>query len=174
LTEESRSSDAILAFARRGILLILVLAMAGTFIDLLLTEHFEDLWQLIPLALLVLGFGGIGWHVAAGSRRSRQALRGVMILFVGSGFLGVFLHYRGNAAFEREQNPRAGGWAVFRDAMMGGVPTLAPGVMMQIGLLGLLYAFLPSRTNTRRRQMSDVRYQESENGNDASDLTPDV
>jgi hypothetical protein len=153
---ESRSSDAILAFARRVILLIMLLAMTGSFTELLLTEHFEDVWQLIPLALLVLGFGAIAWHATVPSRLSTQTLRVLMVLFVLSGALGIFLHYRGNAAFEREQNPRAREWTVFREAMMGGVPALAPGVMVQIGLLGLLYAFLPKKTNTRRRQVSDV------------------
>jgi hypothetical protein len=39
---EPRSSVAILAVARRVILLILLLAMAGILAELLLLEHFED------------------------------------------------------------------------------------------------------------------------------------
>jgi hypothetical protein len=153
---EPRSSDAILVLARRVILLILVLAMSGSLMELLLTEHFEDVWQLIPLVLLVLGLGATAWHAHAPGRLSARTLRALMMLFVLSGFLGLFLHYRGNAEFEREQNPRATRWALFREAMMGGVPALAPGVMIQIGLLGLLYTFVSRTARTRNEDRGSV------------------
>jgi hypothetical protein len=139
---ERRSSDAILAVARRVILLILLLAMAGISVELLLLEHVADVWQLIPLCLLVIGIAVVAWHARAPSSSSARTLRALMLLFVLSGLLGVFLHYRGNVEFELEQNPRATRWALFREAMMGATPALAPGVMVQIGLLGLLYAFM--------------------------------
>ena len=144
-----RSSDAIVAVARRVILLIVVLAMAGTFVELLLTEHFADVWQLIPVILLALGLVVVAWHARVPTPSSARILRALMTLFVVSGFLGAFLHYRGNAEFEREQNPRAGRWALFRDAIMGATPALAPGVMIQIGLLGLLYAFVSEHRERR-------------------------
>lgn len=140
---ERRSSDAILAVARRVILLVLLLAMGGISVELLLLEHVGDVWQLIPLCLLVIGIAVVAWHARAPSASSARTLRALMILFVLSGLLGVFLHYRGNVEFELEQNPRATRWALFREAMMGATPALAPGVMVQIGLLGLLYAFMP-------------------------------
>jgi hypothetical protein len=154
---EPRSSEAILAVARRVILLILLLAMAGILMELLLLEHFEDVWQVIPLFLLVLGLAAVVWHARARSSLSARTLRALMALFLISGFLGVFLHYRGNAEFELEQNPRATRWARFREAMMGATPALAPGVMIQIGLLGLLYGFLSGTAKT-----SDVRIQNSD------------
>jgi hypothetical protein len=77
-----------------------------------------------------------------------------MTLSVVSGLLGVFLHYRGNVEFELEHNPRATGWALFREAMMGATPALAPGVMVQIGLLGLLYAFLSVKGHPERSEGS--------------------
>jgi uncharacterized membrane protein len=87
-----RSSDAILAVARRVILLLLVLAMAGIFGELLLAEHFEDVWQLVPLVLLVLGLAVVAWHARVRSATSTRALRAIMTLFVLSGFVGIFLH----------------------------------------------------------------------------------
>jgi hypothetical protein len=158
---EPRSSDAILTIARRVVLVILLLAMAGILVELLLLEHFDDVWQMIPLFLLVLGLAAIGWHARARSSLSARTLRALMALFVLSGCLGVFLHYRGNVEFELEQNPRATRWALFREAMMGATPALAPGVMIQMGLLGLLYAFLSGTANT-----SDVRTRNSEFRND--------
>lgn len=137
-----RANEAILAGARRAVLAILLLAMVGILIELLLVEHFEDAWQFVPLCLLGLGLAVLGWHARAPNRASHRTLQGLMVAFVVSGFLGFYLHYRGNAEFELEQNPNVTWWVLFREAMMGGTPALAPGVMIQIGLLGLLYAYL--------------------------------
>ena len=160
---EPRSSGAALRVARRATLLILVLAMVGILAELLLIEHFEDSWQIAPLALLTIGFAAIGWHARAPGTWSTRTLRAVMTLFVLAGLLGVFLHYRGNVEFELEQNPGASRWALFREAIQGATPALAPGVMVQLGLLGLLYAFLTAKT-------SDVRLQKSEVGKTRSDI----
>lgn len=160
---DPRSSDTVLAIVRRVILVILLLAMGGIVVELLLLEHFEDVWQLIPLVLLLLGLAVLGWHARAASASSSRALRTLMTLCVLSGLLGVFLHYRGNEEFEREQNSRATRWSLFREAIMGATPALAPGVMIQIGLLGLLYAFV---SGTAKR--TGVGIQNSEFGNEVS------
>ena len=60
-----------------------------------------------------------------------------MAAFVIAGVAGVILHYRGNAEFELEMHPAVRGFDLFRDAMMGATPALAPGTMAQLGLLGL-------------------------------------
>jgi hypothetical protein len=146
-TANRRSSDAILAIARRAVLVILLLAMGGILAELLLIEHFEDVWQWIPLVLLGVGIAITAWNARAGSRVSTHMLRAIMAMFVIAGFVGLFLHYDGNVEFELEQNPNAGRWELFRDAMMGATPALAPGVMIQIGLLGFLYAFLTERNS---------------------------
>jgi hypothetical protein len=130
-------------------LLILLVGMVGILIELLLLEHFEDTLQLVPLALLGIGVIVLLWHARSPHRTSTRAVRAVMALFLVSGALGVFLHYRGNVEFERERRPQAGGWALFREAMMGATPALAPGAMVQLGLLGLLYGVLPAG---RRRE----------------------
>jgi hypothetical protein len=156
-TIERGSSEAILAVARRLILAILLLGMAGIFVELLLAEHFADAWQLIPLVLLVVGLATVAWHAWAPNAWSARTLRVLMTLFVLSGLLGVILHYRGNAEFEVEQNPRVTRWALFRESMMGATPALAPGVMIQLGLLGLVYAFV---SGTAKK--SDVRIENAE------------
>lgn len=156
-TTESRGPDRVLALVRRGLVLILVLAMVGILAELLLIEHFEDVWQLVPLCLLVLGLAAVVWHAWAPGRASHQTLRGLMTAFLLAGLLGFYLHYRGNVEFAREEKPNATGWALFREAIMGATPALAPGAMIQIGLLGLLYALVSGTAKT-----SDARIQNSE------------
>ena len=144
-----------LALARRVILVILLVGMVGILIELLLLEHFEDTLQILPLGLLGLGLVSVVWHARSPHRTSTRAVRTIMVLFLVSGALGVFLHYRGNVEFERERRPQAGGWALFREAMMGATPALAPGAMIQLGLLGLLYALLPAG---RRRETEGFQH----------------
>jgi hypothetical protein len=146
---EPRSSESALALVRRVILIILLVGMVGILIELLLLEHVEDTLQLVPLALLGLGVISLLWHARSPHRTSLRAVRAMMVLFVVSGVLGVYLHYRGNVEFERERRPQAGGWTLFREAMMGATPALAPGAMVQLGLLGLLYGVLPVARTTR-------------------------
>ena len=55
--------------ARRLLLAILLLGLAGTCAELLLLNHMEDLRQWIPLTLIGASFIVLAWH---GARRNRQ------------------------------------------------------------------------------------------------------
>ncbi len=158
-SEAPRASDRILAVVRRALALILVLAMVGILAELLLVEHFDDVWQFVPLVLLVLGVFVVAWQARAPGIASHRALTGLMTAFVAAGLLGMYLHVEGNVEFELEQNPNITRWALLREAMMGATPALAPGVMIQIGLLGLVYAYV---ARGRTAKTSDVRIQHSE------------
>lgn len=117
---------------------LLLLGVVGTGAELLLLEHFDGWQQLVPLVLLGLAVLATG---AVLLNRGPMALKGfrlLMVLFVVSGALGVWFHYAGNAEFELEMAPDAAGWTLFREAMMGATPALAPATMIWFGLLGLL------------------------------------
>ncbi len=126
----------------RGLLLALVvLGAAGLVLDLLLLEHFESAWQWTPIALLV---GVLGSAIAVARWPGRRALRtmqALMALCVVAGFVGIYLHLRGNVEFEQEQDPDAQGLALFWEAIRGATPALAPAALSQLGLLGLVFAF---------------------------------
>jgi hypothetical protein len=64
-----------------------------------------------------------------------------MALCVASGLLGIWFHYQGNVEFELEMYPTIGGVKLFWEAMKGATPALAPGTMIQLGLLGLLFTY---------------------------------
>lgn len=125
----------------RGLLKgILGFGIVGMAIELLLLGHTEGLPQLIPLALLAVGFVTL----VATVRRSGTALKvflGTMVFFVLSGGLGVYLHYIGNAEFELEMSASSSGWALFSEAMTGATPALAPGTMALLGLVGLAVGY---------------------------------
>ena len=128
--------------ALRGFLLILLLiGILGLGAELLLLEHIEDVWQWVPLILMGLSVAVLGWRAVDRGRVGMRALQGTMILFVVSGFVGLWMHYQGNVEFEREMYPTLKGLALFWEALKGATPTLAPGAMIQLGLLGLAYTY---------------------------------
>ena len=133
----------------RFLLLILVLGLLGTAAELVVTEHTENGLQWIPLVLIVAALCAIAWNEAAPGTACRRVLRTVMLLFLASGLTGIALHWRGKMEFQLESDPSLSGWALFRKAMESKTPpALAPGVMIQLGLLGLAYQ-LAGRTNRK-------------------------
>ena len=131
-----------LTIVRRMLLGLLVLELIGTGLELLLMSHFEDVWQIVPLALIAMTLGILAWHVAAQSATSIHALRVTMVLAIVSAGIGLALHYRANAEFQLDIDPSAGGPALWMKVLRAKTPpALAPGVMAHFGLLGLAYTY---------------------------------
>lgn len=126
---------------RRILLVTLVLGLVGTGIELLLLEHFEQWRQMIPLGLIACALLVLAWHGVQRRPWPVRALQVLMIIFAIAGVTGLTLHYKGNVEFELEMYPTRSGLALFRKAMMGATPALAPGSMLQIALIGLAYSY---------------------------------
>jgi hypothetical protein len=136
------TSDAALASLRRILLALLVFGLAGVAVELLALAHYEDSWQLVPLVLIALSFVVIGWHAIDGSAATVRVLRLAMLLLIAAGVLGIVFHYRGNLEFQLEIDPSQSHWTLFTKVIRAhSPPALAPGVMAQLGLLGLAYTF---------------------------------
>ena len=142
------SQDAI-PILRRGILALLALGAMGVITELILLEHYEEPVQFVPLALLALTLATILWHWIDGGRRSLRAFQVVMLLMVVAGTIGIGLHLRENVATELDLNPGSSGLAFWLEVVRGDLPTLAPGTLVQFGLLGLLYAYRHPALNGR-------------------------
>ena len=126
---------------RRLLLGLVLLGIVGLLVELALLGHTESATQWIPIG--VLGAGLIG-AIALTVRPSRTTVRGfqaLMVLFVAAGMLGLVLHYRSNVEFEREMDATAAGWRLIWQSLRGATPSLAPGAMAQLGLLGLILTY---------------------------------
>lgn len=126
---------------RRGLLVLLAIGCVGALGELVLLGHFEEVAQYPPLALLSGTLIAILAHWLAGGRRSLRALQVLGILMVLGGTIGVTLHFLGNMEVERELNPDVEGWAFWSEVLRGSAPALAPGTLVQFGLMALLYAY---------------------------------
>ncbi len=126
---------------RRILLSLLLLGILVTLTELYLLEHTEDYWQLLPVVLLGLSLGAILLWVVSPSRSTMRVFQAVMLLFLSSGVLGLYLHYRGNVEFELEMYPSLGGIELIWEALKGATPALAPAAMAHLGLVGLAYSY---------------------------------
>lgn len=131
----------LLSTIRQILLGLVLLGICGLTLELVLLEHTESATQLLPFAVLGAGLAGT---VTVGIRPNARSIRFfqiVMLLFIATGLLGLYLHLRGNVEFEREQDPSARGLDLVWRSLHGGVPLLAPAAMAQLGLLGLVFAY---------------------------------
>ena len=139
--DEAFGEPPMMQTVRRALLALLVVFMLGTGLDLMLLDHHEDAWQLVPLALLAAGLVVSVWTLS-GREGAITAMRLVMVLFVAAGFLGITLHYLGNRDFQLEMDPAAAGWPLFLKVVTAkSPPALAPASMVMMGLLGLIYTY---------------------------------
>lgn len=129
------------ATLRRLVLFIFLLGVVGSGVELVLLEHTEQVWQVLPVAALGLAVLVALWAGLRPARGSLRALQLLMGLFVVLGGIGLYLHYRGNAEFELEMYPSMKGFELIWKTMTGATPVLGPGVMIQLGLLGFAYTY---------------------------------
>ncbi len=121
---------------------LVALGTVGMSVELWLIGHHEDANQLIPLVVAGIGLISAGWLAAAPGGAGLRLFQFVMLLYVGSGVIGIALHYQANAEFQREVDPAIGGLALVRKVVEATAPpALAPGMMVQLGLLGLAYTY---------------------------------
>ncbi|HKY19952.1 MAG TPA: hypothetical protein VJM31_01930 [Vicinamibacterales bacterium] len=128
---------------RRVILGVLLLGMTGLLAELFLLGHYEDLSQRIPLGVLAAGFATVILELVHRRVWTLVLVRLMMTLFIFSGLLGVYFHFDGSREFQLEMNPSMSSttlvWHVLRAKSP---PTLSPGTLVQMGVLGLGYAYL--------------------------------
>lgn len=128
--------------ARTLLLGIFLVGVGGLATELWLIGHYEELDQFIPLGLAVAGAIAVLAAAMRPATATVRVLQFVMVLCVISGFLGVWFHFQATTEFQLEMDPSLRGWALFRKAIVAKAPpALAPGSMIQLGLIGLAYTF---------------------------------
>lgn len=139
----------------RGFLLtIFLLGVIGAAAELLLLGHTEDWRQWLPLALFLVSLIVLLLHAVVRRSFTQRIFQATMLLFIVSGAVGCWFHYQAKREFKLEGNPALAGWELFREAMVSGAvpPVLAPGMMIQLGLIGLACCYRlqsPSSTNNQ-------------------------
>ncbi len=138
---------------RRGILLIFVLGTVGLGTELWLLGHFAEWRQQVPLALLALGLVLLAMRMRYRGAIVLRLFRLTMLAFVLGGMVGLWFHLSANMEFELEMYPTLSGLELLFKSLGGAMPVLAPGALVQLGLIGLLYTYQhPSLTPKRTKE----------------------
>ncbi len=135
----------LLPLLRRGMLAVLLFGCVGLTGELVLLEHYAELTQLVPPVLCVaMGLAIVAHWIGRGGK-SVRAIQTLALLMVLSGAMGVFFHGEENLEHAREDAEEdavaAEGSSVWVTVAKGEAPLLAPGTMIQFGLLALLFAY---------------------------------
>lgn len=126
---------------RHAALALAALAALMTPLELVLTKHYTQTAMLVPFALVGLVLLAIAAVLLRPSPPTLRLFQAVMgLLFIGSA-LGVFFHLRGNLEVALDIDPTLSGLGLFWRVLGGAAPALAPGLLAQVGLLGLLFTF---------------------------------
>jgi hypothetical protein len=137
------TQDHRLSTIRTVILAVLMFGMAGLLAELALIAHYEDATQWIPLALLAAGLVFVVLDLVLPRAWTQLLIQLTMVLMVAAGVLGVYFHFNGSREFQLEMDPQMRGTALVWHVLQAkSPPTLAPGSMVQLGILGLGYAYL--------------------------------
>ncbi len=138
-----QDSQTLLANLRTFLLALFLFGALGAGAELLLLGHTEDAWQWAPLALILCSLIVLLGYAVLRRRVLLAGFQIIMLLFVVSGIVGSVLHYQAKVEFKLEMQPELSGWQLFLEVMQGATvpPVLAPGMMAQLGLLGLAYCY---------------------------------
>jgi hypothetical protein len=123
---------------RRLLAWLLLLGLAGVATELTLVGHYEDMRMAVPFAAVAMAAAGVVTRLWRPSAVTVRWLRASMVPMMVAGATGVYLHYLGGLEFQADMNPTLSRWQLFWKVIhMQAPPMLAPGVLVQFGLLGL-------------------------------------
>ena len=126
---------------RQLVLALVFIGIAGLETELALLRHAESFSQWIPHVVLIVGLLSTVIVYLRPGPATLRAFKGMMVVFVIVGVVGLYLHYRGNVEFATERDPSLTGLKLLWKALRGATPALAPGALSQLGLLGLIYTY---------------------------------
>lgn len=135
-------------YLSRLLLAIYFGGLLGVAAELVLLEHYDDTLQLLPFGAIAAALAFGGWYARRPGAASRRAFRAVLVLFAVTGAAGLFLHYRGNAEFEKERDASISGLHLVWASLTGATPAVAPGTMLLFAFIG--YAVMVSREGRDR------------------------
>lgn len=120
---------------RRFLLASAVATYLAAAVELILVDHYEEWQQVLPFVMIAVGLAAAGWAWASPAGLSLRSARWAGVFATITALAGVYFHVEGNLGFAREVRPDEGGLALAWDALSGGNPLLAPGMIALAGVL---------------------------------------
>ena len=121
------------------VIVTLLFMMLGTSLELYLINHFEGIWQLIPLLCIATSLIVLLILIFYRSLTVLITFKVLMVTTALAGFLGIYLHLKENFEFEQEMVPSLSNWQLLIESLSGALPTLAPASLIVLALIGYIY-----------------------------------
>jgi hypothetical protein len=141
---------------RRFALALAGIGVIGTVLELTLVKHYASKDQVIPYVLLGLSALGVIAVVVRPTALVLRVFQGVMIVTILGSGIGMLEHLKANsrnagAITDSERIPTTP--SAILAGIEGFAPLLAPGVLAQVGLLGLAFTYRhPNLQNASNRR----------------------
>jgi hypothetical protein len=135
------SESTLLSRLRQGVLALAFLATLMVPLELLLIEHYEEPFMLIPFVLSGLALLAMSMVLIWPNKNVLRFFQVVMVLLIIGSLLGVFFHLSGNLEVVEEVHSDLRGLPMIWEVLSSAAPALAPGLLAQVGLMGLLYSY---------------------------------
>ena len=131
------NSDAVLARLRQFLLFIAAGIFVMTATELIFVSHWNETIQFLPFALCGLGLVTLALAYFRPGRGSVRALYWSMIVIGLCSFIGFYEHMSNNLSFWLEIQPHATTRDLIVATLNGGIPVLAPGILLLGAVIGL-------------------------------------
>ena len=119
--------------------------LIGLVLELWLIEHYEDLLQFIPLLCVALAGILLIADCYSNAAWIRKSFKGLLVTNAICAFVGVYLHLKANFEFEKEIYVNETTLNLLINSFSGALPVFAPGSLIILSLLGMLYLQLTSK-----------------------------
>lgn len=135
-------SEITLRRVRVFLLLLVAVALGGSLFELFLIDHDEHWQQQIPLYLIGASLAILLAHAIVRTAWTVRLVRVAMLLLLLAGAVGAAMHFQSNVEFQREMEPDVPtGELVWKSLSATAPPALAPFVLAQLGLIGLIACY---------------------------------
>jgi len=134
-------SEKILAQLRQFLLIISAGVFVMTVTELFFLEHWNLTIQFLPFMLCALGLISAGFTYFRPLKGIVKFTQWAMALIAVLSLVGFYEHMAGNLTFWQEIQPDATTWELVEATLKGGIPVLAPGILMLGGAIGWTATF---------------------------------
>jgi len=131
------NSDTVLAKLRQFLLIISAGIFTMTILELYFVGHWTVTIQFLPFILCAWGLVVLGIACLAPSRTTLNILRWSLVSIGAMSFIGFFEHLYNNYVFWLEIKPDASVIELVTHTLNGGIPILAPGILLLGAVIGL-------------------------------------
>jgi len=135
------NSDATLARLRQFLFVISAGIFVMTVLELVFVGHWNENIQYLPFALCGLGLTTVTFAYLRPNLTSLNIMRWSMIVIAVCSLIGFYEHLYNNYSFWLEIQPNSTTWELIVATLNGGIPILAPGIVLLGAVIGLVATY---------------------------------